>query len=251
MKRKLDFGIRGQVTIFILIAIIIVSVILIFFLWARPSFFSENVGIEGFEACVRDSLNDGIVELENTAGLIDSDFSYTYMGEDFNYLCYTSEFYKTCTVQVPLLKKTFNDNLGRLVADEVETCYEASLDSLKDQGYEVSSGNLTYEVDIESGVVRMKINAPTGVAGKKFTRFNVEVDSPIYDMLMIATSILQFESTYGDSDVSSMMFYYPEYYVNKVKRGEGTTIYSLEHKTFGDKFKFASRSLVFPAGYDI
>ena len=66
---------------------------------------------------------------------------------------------------------------------------------------------------------------------------------------MIATSILQFESSLGDSDTDALMLYYPEYIVSKIKRQDGTTVYILEHKISGIKFQFASRSLAWPAGY--
>ena len=242
---------KGQVTIFILIGILIVSVVLIFFLWAKPTYFSDDGGVKGFEGCVEDAVESGIAELEGKAGFISPDFSYAYMGEELAYLCYTNNFYETCTVQVPFLKNVFDENLEMLIRDRVDACYDASLDDLKSQGYAVVSGNVDYNVEIEPSVVRVDIDAPTGVGTQRYSRFSVKVNSPVYEMVMIATSILQFESKYGDSDVSQMGAYYPDYYIEKTKRGEGTTIYVLEHRTLGDKFKFASRSLVFPAGYDI
>ncbi len=242
---------KGQVTIFILVAIMIVSAILVFFLWARPTYFSKSTGVAGFESCVKDALRDDINELEGKAGFIEPDFSYKYMGENLTYLCYTNDFYKTCTVQVPLLKNVFGKNLKALIQDKVSACYDASLDSLKNQGYEVTSGDISYDIKMEPGVVRLEIDAPTIVGSGKFARFNVKLNSPIYDMIMIATSILQFETKYGDADVSQMTLYYPDYYIDKIKRGDGTTIYILENKALGDKFKFASRSLVWPAGYNL
>ncbi|MBT6690144.1 hypothetical protein HN903_03745 [archaeon] len=244
-------GKGGQVTIFIIVAIMIVSVLLVFFLWAQPTYFSEGVGIKGFEGCVEDALESGISELEGKAGFIEADFTYSYNGEELTYLCYTNNFYETCVVQVPFLKNVFDENLEALIRDDVDACYDASLASLREEGYDVDSGAVDYNVEIEPGAVRLEIDAPVSVGSQSFARFSVEANAPVYDMVMIATSILQFETKYGDSDVSSMMLYYPDYYIEKIKRGEGTTIYVLEHKTFGNKFKFASRSLVFPAGYDI
>jgi len=121
---------------------------------------------------------------------------------------------------------------------------------LRSQGYSVTSGVVDYDVLIEPGVVRVEIDAPTSVGGQQFARFNVKVNAPTYDMVMIATSILQFETKYGDADVSSMMAFYPDYIITKIKRGDGTTVYFLEHKELGNKFQFASKSLVWPAGYD-
>ena len=242
---------KGQVTIFIIVGLLIISGVLIFFLWVEPTFISEGVGVKGFDGCVEDVVEDGIAELEAKAGLIDADFSYAYDGEDLSYLCYAADFYSTCVVQVPFLKKVFDESLEVLIRDDVNDCYEATLNSLRDEGHEVVSGDVDYNVEIEPGAVRVEIDAPVSVGSQSFARFNVRVNSPIYDMTMIATSLLQFESKYGDADVTSMMIYYPDYYIEKIKRGDGTTIYILEHKIFGNKFKFASRSLVWPVGYDL
>jgi len=240
----------GQITIFIIVAIMIVSAVLVFFLWVSPTYLSDGGRVEGFEGCVGEVLENGIAELEGKAGFIEPEFTYSYMGEDVPYLCYTGDYYVTCTVQVPFLWSVFDENLEALIRSDVDDCYSASLSDLRAQGYEVAAGAVEYNVEIEPGVVRLEIEAPTSVGGSLSTRFNVNENSPVYDMIMIATSIVQFETRYGDSDVSAMMLYYPDYYIGKTKRGEGTTVYVLEHKALGNEFKFASRSLVFPAGYD-
>ena len=136
-----------------------------------------------------------------------------------------------------------------LIRDKVDTCYENSINNLKAQGFSVASGTVNYDILIEPRVVRVEIDAPTTVGSQQFARFNVKVNAPTYDMVMIATSILQFETKYGDADASSMMAFYPDYIITKLKRSDGTTVYSLEHKTLGNKFQFASKSLVWPAGY--
>ncbi|MBU3924283.1 MAG: hypothetical protein KJ592_05165 [Nanoarchaeota archaeon] len=242
---------RGQVTIFIIVGIVIVSALLVFFLWAKPTYFSESGTRIGFEGCVEDVVGQAIDELELKAGFIDPKFTYAYNGEELTYLCYTNNYYETCTVQVPFLKNVFDEQMEILIRDKVDVCYDNSIGSLREQGYDVGSGSVDYDVLIEPGVVRVEIDAPTTVGGQSFTRFNVRVNAPVYDMVMIATSILQFEAKYGDADASSMMDYYPDYVIDKVKRGDGTTVYILENKVMGNKFKFASRSLVFPAGYDL
>jgi len=240
---------KGQVTVFVIVAIMIVSVIIVFFLWVQPTYFSELGGGLNFEGCVEDAVEQAIDELGLKAGFVNPGFTYAYNGERFTYLCYTNEYYVTCTVQVPFLKNVFDEQMEVLIRDKVDNCYENSIDDLKAKGYDVVGGVVDYDVLIEPGTVRVEIDAPTSVGSQSFSRFNVKVNSPIYEMLMIATSVLQFESSLGDSDVDSIMLYYPDYVVSKIKRGDGTTIYILEHKVIGTKFQFASKSLVWPAGY--
>jgi len=247
----INMGKKGQVTLFILIAVIIVSVILVFFLWIRPEYFLEKSRGLKFEGCVRDALEESIDDLGMNAGFVNPTFTYPYNGEDFTYLCYTEEYYQTCVVQVPFLKNTFEAQAKGALKEKIDSCYSSSIEDLRAQGYEVSSGTVDYEILLEPGVAKVQIEAPTTVGSQKFTRFNVELNSHIYDMLMISTSILQYEAQLGDSDVTSMMVLYPDYIIDKIKRSDGTTVYILEDKVFGTKFQFASKSLVWPVGYSL
>ena len=242
---------RGQVTIFIILAIIIVAGILSFFYWKSPETFTSKGARLGFEGCVQDALEDSISRLEKTSGFIDPPFFYRYNDQKLQYLCYSGEYYKTCTVQVPFPEKYFEDQLKIDLRDEVDQCYSESVEDLKSQGYDVKEGVVTYEVTLEQGEARMKIQAPTTVGTQSFARFNVGVKTPIYEMLMIATSILQYESTLGDSDTDALYQLYPDYIITKEKMGDGTTVYIIESKLYGNKYQFASRSLAWPPGYDI
>jgi len=249
-KSTRSYNKNGQVTIFIIIGIVIVVGILVYFLWIGPTYVSDKGGAIGFEGCVEDVVEDAIGVLELKAGFVAPEFTYSYNGMELTYLCYTNDYYETCTVQVPFLKNAFDSQMEMLIRDDVDACYDNSIDELKAQGYSVSSGAVSYDVFIEPSTIRVEIDAPTSVGGQQFARFNIKVNSPVYDMVMIATSILQFETKYGDADVSSMMAFYPDYIITKLKRGDGTTVYGLEHKDLGNKFQFASESLVWPAGYD-
>ncbi len=242
---------KGQVTLFILLAVIIVSIVLIFFLWARPTYLLDTGKGLGFENCIRDAMEPMIDELGENAGFVNAGFSYLYGGQEFVYLCYTNEYYKTCTVQVPFLRMNFQEQMEKVMKEKISVCYDNSIENLKAEGYSVTSGTVDYEILIEPGVVRVEIDAPTSVGSQKFARFNVQVNSPIYEMVMISTSILQSEAKYGDSDISEMMRFYPDYIIDKIKRSDGTTIYILESKLFGTKFQFASRSLAWPAGHEL
>ena len=244
-------GKRGQVTIFIILGIVIAVGILSFFLWIQPTYFSSKGAALGFEGCVEEAVEEAVGVLELKAGFINPEFTYAYNGEDLPYLCYTNNYYETCTVQVPFLKNVFDEQIEIFIRDKVDSCYVNSIDELKAQGYSVVRGNINYDVLIEPSVIRVEIDAPTVVGGSKFAKFNVRVNAPTYDMIMIATSILQFETKYGDADATSMMAFYPDYIIIKIKRGDGTTVYSLEHKKLGNKFQFASRSLAWPAGYNV
>jgi hypothetical protein len=241
---------KGQVTIFIIIGIVIVVSILAFFLWLKPTYFSGKSASLNFEGCVQDSVEQGIQQLEKKAGSINPEFTFMHLGEKITYLCYTNEFYKTCTVQNPLIKQHFEEELTLLIKENINTCYSNSVGNLRAEGHEVSFGEVSYELSLELGIVSVNIDAPTNVGASKFKKFNVELNSPIYEMIMLATSLIQAESKFGETDTNYLMALYPDYLIEKQEQGEGTRIYTIGSKIFGNKFKFAIRSLVFPPGFN-
>jgi len=240
---------RGQVTIFVILGILIVSAILVFIIFIRPSLEFRQGQQSGFESCVNDAVELSVSELEGSAGFIDPEFTYPYEGSEIAYLCYTNEYYRTCTIQKPFLKQHFEEHLRILLNRRINECYTNSVNELRTQGYIVNSGEVSYDLVLEPGQIRVEIEAPTSAGSTRASRFNVVSNSPIYEMTMLATSILQQETRYGEANNDYMMVLYPDYIISKIKRGDGTKIYTIRHKTFGNEFTFASRSLVFPAGY--
>jgi hypothetical protein len=245
---------RGQVAIFVIIAILIVAVALIFFLWVQPTYIAPSGGQFGFESCMEEVIEDSMEVLGIQAGFRNPEFSYTYRGEDIGYLCYTHLYHKQCSVQKPFLKQHFEDELMASTRGQIEACYDGAVNGLKAQGYEVSSGQVDLDIELVPGKITVNIDAPTTVARastQRFVNFKFDIQNRIYDMLMISTSILQSETKYGDSDTSTLMRFYPEFIVDKLKQSDGTTIYILTDKEVGTTFQFASRSMAWPAGYGL
>ena len=133
---------RGQLTLFVLMALVVVSVILLFFLWVQPTYLVDESGGLKFENCVRDALEETVEELSVNAGFANPSFTYPYNGEEFTYLCYTEEYYETCVVQVPFLVNTFEEQAEKELESEIDECYSSSINDLKAQGFEVKSGML-------------------------------------------------------------------------------------------------------------
>ncbi len=244
---------RSQVTLFIIIAIVIVAGLLVYFLWIGPTYVSPSGKLQ-FEKCVKEVIEKNIEKLGINGGFVNPEFTILYQDEEIPYLCYTNLYYEPCINQMPFLINNFANNLKEMSEDEIWACYEAGLKELKRQGYEVIEGDKNLEIELNPNRVNVIIDAPVVLGGEgsqKFTRFNIAVDSRIYEMTALATSIIQFETRYGDSDTTSMMTLYPNYRFDKFKQGDGTTIYIIEDKDYGNKFQFASRSLVFPPGYGL
>jgi len=83
----------------------------------------------------------------------------------------------------------------------------------------------------------------------RYDDFSVILNNNLYELISIANSIIEWEATLGDVDPRTYMALYPDLRVEKNLRDDGTKIYVLTDKNTGNKFQFASRSLVFPPGH--
>lgn len=251
-KKRMNKGKKAQVTLFIIIALVIVSALLVFLLYVQPRYFSSSSGKLELESCIEQVVSSKIVELGEQGGFAKPEFYFMYLGEEIPYLCYTNLYYQTCTIQKPFLKQHFQKNLLDEVEDDILECYDNSIAELRGQGYEVLEGDKNISIGLEPDKVIIDLQAPVTLnreSSRRFTNFRTNINSGIYNMLIISTTLLQYESTLGDSDVDSLMFYYPDYSIQKLKQGDGTTIYIVKDIKNQNKFQFASKSLVWPAGY--
>jgi len=246
---------RGQVTIFIIVAIIIVFGIIAFFSFSNFSFSTNSQKSLYIESCIENELQDSLAELALNAGQINPSFTTMYMDENISIVCYTSEYYKPCVVQQPFLKQTFEDSLNKVMKPKIESCYETGIDELKSKGYNVVSGKLSYDIKINpDGTIKVELKAPTTISSDEDTTARVEnfeiiMASNLYEVITVANSILQFETHYGDAEVSSFMLYYPDLKIEKIRRDGGIRIYVITSEEI--EYKIASRSYAWPAGYGI
>ena len=119
---------------------------------------------------------------------------------------------------------------------------------------ESSKERINSEVSIIPGKILVVFNSPLTVnkeTTQRFDKFNVEIDSEMYDLLFISSSVIDYESSLGDSASELYLQYYPNLRIEKIKLDEGTKIYKVGNVVTKEEFKFASRSLSWPAGYGL
>jgi hypothetical protein len=240
---------RGQVTIFIIIAIVIVAGILIYSFSIKPHSAGKNTPRLGFENCVSKALEDKVEELAETGGYRGEFASFRYLNTEVPYFCYTGKDLELCTIQNPAPKKLFEEQLRREVIPDVESCYDSSILSLKLQGYNVEKGDVDVTLDINSKSIDINLKAPTTVEGSTFEEFSYSFSSNIYETLILATEILNTEITVGEVDILDYIYIYPNLIVRRLVQDEGSVVYIIEDKNSETKFQFAVRNLYFPPGY--
>ena len=258
MKKRVIDQTKGQVTIFIIFAIIIVVMgVLIFMFWPQIQStlgLAESNPSAFIQVCLEEEIQTAVATLSLRGGSLEPQHYYVYDDTNIEYLCYTNEYYKTCTMQQPMLIKHIESEIENNISDTARQCFEDMKESFEKQGFDVRlrPGNLNVELLPEKIVVNFNHSLIlTKEDSTKYETFSVVLDNNLYELTSIAKSILGFETTYGDSETTTYMDYYPDLKIEKKKQTDGTTIYIITERSSENKFQFASRSLAWPPGYGI
>jgi hypothetical protein len=248
---------KAQVTIFIIIAIIIVALSMLaysFYPQIRAGLGLEEQSPQTFvQACVEGDMKSVVKNLSIHGGDLDPKNYVSYNDEKIGYLCYTNEYYTPCVMQQPFLKEHMESEIWNNVKDTIETCFDSLEQSYQRKGYNVNLRRGTSALEILpekiSASFNYSLSLSKGESSESFSSFRVVLDNNIYELIGIANSILDWEATYGSVETTTYMDFYHDLKVEKDERADGTTIYILTDRNTGDKFQFASRSMAWPAGY--
>lgn len=247
---------RGQITIFIIIAVVIVALAaLTYFFYPQ---ISKTLGGEEQDAnsfirtCMIDEIENNIETISLQGGILEPAPYILYEDEQIQYLCYTESYYDTCVVQKPLLEKQIERELENGIKDKAKNCFNELKTSFEGRGYSVSMREGEINADLLPNKVLLTFNYSvilTKTETQEYKSFNIAVNNNLYELISIANSIIDWESEYGDADSSLYMDIYHNLKIEKRNPEYGTRVYILTDRDTGEMFQFASRSVVVPPGY--
>ena len=248
---------RAQITIFVIIAIVLVAGILgLIFYKDIKKFIAPTINDFLPADCLQESVKDILTQTAMRGGLIEPELYFRYNNETINYLCYTSEWYKTCTMQTPLLKQSIENEVNANAKAKMRNCIEGMKKNLESRGYSVKTtgtGDSNIVIIPKKIVITSDLTMTLQKGDETQTipssRLTTDFDSNAYELVMIASSIQNYEARYGDSSIDTYMGFYPNIKVEKYKQDDGTKVYIITDRTSGEKLQFATRSLAWPPGY--
>ncbi|MEK6855078.1 MAG: hypothetical protein AABX73_02545 [Nanoarchaeota archaeon] len=249
---------RGQTTIFIIVAVIIVAGVILIYMF-YPNITSVIFGAESpasfLRNCIKDDIDNNINVLSEQGGYSEPEGYVMYKDKRVKYLCYNAQYYLPCKVQQPMIRAQFESELSKMTRTKADECLNELKDNYRKEGYTVSGGsNSEIKVEIAPENLKVRFNSPMTISKEStqsFNGFDVEISSKMYDLLMIATSIVDYESTYGDAQVDLYTQYYPNLRIEKTVLGDSSTVYVVSDVMTKESFTFASRSVAWPAGYGL
>jgi len=245
---------RGQITVFIIIGIVIVIAGVLIFLYRDnlSSVFVEKSPIDQIRECIEEPLENGISIITKQGGTLEPENYYKYDGNKIEYLCYTEEYYSGCIMQKPLLKQDIEKELETYLQPKFEGCFNSVKESLEDQGYTVTNEDPSLEINLTFNNILVSVDLDLSVSKEgteNFDTIKYAKASKLYDLVIISTSILNWEARYGDSEILNYLIYYPDLMIEKKKLEKESTVYIVSNKKTAEEFMFASRSYAVPAGF--
>jgi len=247
---------RGQVTIFIIIGIIIVVAgVLIYLFYPQISTTlgaQENTPQSYIQTCIEKEITETASLLALQGGSLDPKNYIMNNDSKVEFLCYTNEYYKNCIIQQPMLKQHIESEIKNKISGNVNKCFGSLKSNYERQGYtaELKSGNVNVEILPKRIITTMNYSLTlTKGDTQKYTSFVIILNNNLYELTAIANSILEWESVYGNAEVTAYMTYYHDLKVEKKLRSSGEKVYIITDRNTENKFQFATRGQVWPPGY--
>ena len=248
---------RGQVTIFVIVAVILVAIIsVILFLKGNKTSFREQDFDDPqtyLSSCIKERASLIIEQMLTGGGFTIPKDTVLYNAKQITYLCKNINNFDPCINQYPLyvtqLEKEFDSN----IQDDAEQCFASLKQELTDKNYDVESGPVNVEAHFKPETVEIVLKSDLtlskGDTSKKYERFDTYVLSKIQSIGFVVNEIVAQEAKWCYFSNDGFMLLYPEYDIRVYMMEDTTKIYTIKNKKSSETLRMATRGCAIPAGW--
>ena len=258
MKNK-----KGQVTIFIIAGILIISLVVLFLVFrtgiipgiTESPETNPNVFLD---SCIEDKIKETVKIISSQGGYIENPLHKTFKFEDENafvnisFLCYNQNYYLPCINQELMLIQHLKEEIYNYIFDDVENCYDELTSSLEKQNYVVDARYNGFKVELMEKKVVVEIDGELVLTKSgetsKHDDFKIIVPSRFYDIAVVVQEIISQEARFCHFEHLGFMLFYPQFKIDKFRTSDLITIYTIENRNSKETFRFAVRGCVIPPG---
>lgn len=242
---------KAQVTIFFIVAIVIVAAVALFFLFRlekspfTPSAVETNP--QAFMSnCIEEEMRTNINLVLSQGGFIEPLKYHLFDNNKVTYLCYNPGSYAPCTNQHPMFIQEISKELNAEITPVIEQCFNEFETALTKQGYEISIGEyLDTSISLTLNKVFVDITKDLEITKNQETStlndMRLTYLSSLYNLASIANEIANGESEYCHFEARGFNILNPEYSVLVKKMSDSTKIYSIEDEKTKEKMYVATR----------
>ncbi len=255
---------RGQVTMFIIVAAVIVVGVVLFFLIKNEIIpgigGGQEINPKSFlQVCVEDKIRESVELIAIQGGYVENKLnrSFKFSDEkspgDISYLCYNQNNYLPCVNQEPMLIQHLKSEIKNSISNEIRSCFDDLTKNLQNKGYVVDATYRDFSVEMASGKVIINVDASLTLTKSGETTnqnlFTITFLSKFYNLAIVAQEIVSQEAKYCNFEHLGYMLLYPQFDIDKFRTGDSTTIYTVTDRDSEERFRFAVRSCVIPPGF--
>jgi hypothetical protein len=257
-------GRKGKVTMFIIIAILIVALGILIYLY-YPKIFPTPTETKNpaayMQECLEEEIQDNTQIIASQGGnyVIDGNSGYFYKktgeekGNYVRYLCYTDENYIVpCINQEPFLTEHIESEILNSVREDIGNCFDSMVRSYENKGFSVNLKKGNPEVQIIPNLISTNLNSTLtltrGEEVETYKNFVIETKSNLHEILEVSKNILIWEMSIGDSIPEGYMYNNPYIRVEKHRKNTDIKIYVVSDIETEEDFRFAVRSFASPVG---
>ncbi|MBM3233522.1 hypothetical protein FJZ19_00335 [Candidatus Pacearchaeota archaeon] len=252
---------KAQITIFIIIAVIIVAGIAIFFIiisktkpeMQRPSMDNPQAYIE---KCARDAASEAIDIMLPQGGYLNPVNYKLYNDTKVAYLCYIKANYQPCIMQTPLFIEHFENEITNYITGKIDLCFNQLKTELEAKSHNVKMEGMNVSTILGTGNVQIKINrifnTEKNQETRRFDSFKTAFNSPLYNLGIVAMDIANEEAKYCNFEYLGYMIMHKDFSIDKKPVGSGensSKIYIINDRYTNKKLNIAIRSCAIPAGF--
>ena len=253
---------EGQMTIFIIMGILIISAIVLFFLF-RGQVTIETTGKpeenpESFlKSCLEDKIKNAIEDLSLRGGYANGKPNLNFKFENefqknITYLCYTQNYYVPCVNQKPVFLEDLKTEIKNHISSDVKNCFDEMTKNFARKGYSIKTNYKGFSVDLlpKRVIVQTDSDISLTISGEttKDEDFKIVIASRFYEIVNLVQELVNGEAEFCYTENLGINLVYPEFIVDKFKT-QGSIVYTVEHTESKEKFRFAVRGCVIPPGF--
>lgn len=249
------FDKKGQVTMWVIIAIsIVVFILLIFVLVKKPySIQNENFDAQSYiEKCAKDAVNEATDIMIPQGGFLAPKNYKLYKNTAVSYLCLENGYYVPCVSQHPMLLNEMKKEIYSYSYPRIETCFTDLQNELRKRKYSASMTPLVMRVDFGPNRVYLDLNTTMNLVKNGQTQtvndFDIEVINPIYDLGLVAVEISSQEAKFCYFEYVGYMLLYSRFNINVDTMSDFTKIYTIKDKYTDKQMNIAIRSCAIKPG---
>ena len=247
---------KGQIAIFVIIAIVLVASIVIFFAVNRGTPIldrTEEFNPENFiDKCLSEEVRNTIEIILPQGGFVNPSDYKIYNDINVPYLCKNVNYYDPCITQHPLYMTQVENEISKNIQEPIENCFISLESELESRNYQYGGGEIEIEVELKPGSVKTIVyrdfSFSKGEFSKDFESFGDEIRSPLFNLIFIANEIASQESKNCYFSTEGFMIFYPNFDIKKYVLSDSTKIYTITDKYTSAETNIAIRGCAIPAG---